>query len=157
MKDIKGYEGLYAVTSCGQVWSHRSHKWLKAVVNQDGYYQVHLSKNSKLKWHKVHRLVLEAYNPTNNKALEPNHIDEDKSNNCLNNLEWVTRKENNDHGTRKARAAEACFKPVICIDTGVIYESRNAAAEAVGRSCNALSQAITRGGTCGGYHWADAS
>lgn len=47
MRDILGYEGLYAVTSCGRVWSHRNNKWLKASPNEHGYYRVWLCDHSR--------------------------------------------------------------------------------------------------------------
>ena len=47
MKDIKGYEGLYAVTSCGKVWSYRSNKFLKTEITTNGYLRVALVKKQK--------------------------------------------------------------------------------------------------------------
>ena len=49
MKDIKGYEGLYAITSCGKVWSYRSKKFLKPAKHQNGYLKVVLYKDGNLK------------------------------------------------------------------------------------------------------------
>jgi len=58
MRDVIGYEGLYAVTSCGKVWSYRTNKFLKAFSTGNGYRCVTLTdKNGKLKQKKVHRLV----------------------------------------------------------------------------------------------------
>ena len=63
MKDIKGYEGLYAITSCGKVWSYRRKKFLKLRADQDGYLLVNLYNKGKPKGCLVHRLVAEAYIP----------------------------------------------------------------------------------------------
>ena len=63
MKDIKGYEGLYAVTENGQVWSYRSQIFLKQMANKDGYLRVGLNKDGIKKQFMVHRLVGEAYIP----------------------------------------------------------------------------------------------
>ena len=86
MKDIKNYEGLYAITSCGKVWSYRSKKFLKPGPAKNGYLQVGLIKDKETKRVLIHRLVAEAYldNPNNYETVD--HIDFDKTNNCLNNL-----------------------------------------------------------------------
>jgi hypothetical protein len=72
MKDIKGYEGLYAVTENGEVWSYKTNKFLKASDNGFGYLFVCLCNNGKSKKYKVHRLVAEAYidNPDNLPAID---------------------------------------------------------------------------------------
>ena len=57
MKDVVGYEGLYAVTSCGKVWSYKSERFLKPWKRKDGYLQVGLHKDGEKKIYLVHRLV----------------------------------------------------------------------------------------------------
>ena len=57
MKDIPGYEGEYAATRDGQIWSHKSQIYLKHYINKKGYHLVSLSKNGKAKTCRVHRLV----------------------------------------------------------------------------------------------------
>ncbi len=90
MKDIKGYEGLYSITSCGKVYSYIKNRFLKPYYNGSGYFRVSLKGKQKA----VHRLVAEAYidNPKN--LPEVNHKDLNKENNCINNLEWCDRQEN---------------------------------------------------------------
>ena len=111
-KDIVGYEGLYAVSNKGRVKSlgndkSRREKILILHKDKTGYLQVHLCRNGKPKWYTVHRLVLMTFAPCDNmKSLQVNHIDEDKTNNHLSNLEWCTCEENINHGTRTLRAAE---------------------------------------------------
>lgn len=83
----------------------------------------------------VHRLVLMAFDPRDNQEeLEVNHKDEDKTNNALSNLEWVTSKENCNYGTRNKRCSEARGKKVRCITTDTIYDSLTEGAKATG--CN---------------------
>ena len=53
---------------------------------------------------------METYCPTTDKTLEINHKDENKTNNCINNLEWVTHKDNCNHGTRNQRISEGNIK-----------------------------------------------
>ena len=57
MKDIKGFEGLYAITSCGRVWGYKRKHFLKAKVDKDGYLYVILFKDSQHHTCKIHRLV----------------------------------------------------------------------------------------------------
>ena len=94
MKDIKGYEGLYAVTSCGKIWSYRRQKFLKPAVNKNGYMYVFLSKDNTYKKHYIHRLVAEAYIPNIDNLPQVDHIDNDKTHNYVNNLQWITGRDN---------------------------------------------------------------
>lgn len=83
MRDIPGYEGLYAATSCGKIYSYRAKKFLKPRITKKGYCRVLLYKDGKGKDFYIHRLVAEAYldNPEN--LSQVNHKDEDKSNNSV--------------------------------------------------------------------------
>jgi hypothetical protein len=102
---IKGYENLYKVSNYGNV---KTYNWrnskreaiLKPAKTKDGYLQVALQKDGKLKSFKVHRLVALTFldNPENKPQV--NHIDCDKTNNKITNLEWVTAKENTAHSIK---------------------------------------------------------
>ena len=94
MKDIAGYEGIYAVTSCGKVWSYKYKKFLTPTDNGHGYLRVNLWKNGKMKHFVVHRLVAEAYIPNPENLPQVDHIDGNKMHNYLNNLQWITNKDN---------------------------------------------------------------
>lgn len=101
-KDIEGYEGLYQVSNFGRVKSlnkyhHKREQILKPNLKSDGYYETSLSKNSKPKWVRTHRLVAQAFIPNPENKPQINHKDGNKLNNCIENLEWVTNKENIDH------------------------------------------------------------
>ena len=117
MRDIKDYEGLYGITEDGRVWSYRKNRFLKPQKTKTGYLYVQLSKNNKTKNYKIHRLVATAYleNPLNLPCV--NHIDENKTNNCVENLEFCTVAYNNIYGTRIERVAKSLSKKVICIET----------------------------------------
>ena len=132
-KDIKGYEGLYQVSNLGRVHSldrfvprktgtvQKVHgRILKLPEDKDGYSQVSLWKRNKMKKAKAHRLVGEAFIPNPNNLPEINHKNEVKNDNRVSNLEWCTRKENINHGTRSEQVAKTKRKPVIGInlDTG---------------------------------------
>ena len=94
MRDVKNYEGLYAVTSCGRVYSYKNKKFLTPVANKKGYLRVGLHKNGKEKKIFVHRLVAQAFIPNPNNLPEVDHIDNDKTHNYVNNLQWITNKDN---------------------------------------------------------------
>lgn len=111
-KDIPGYEGLYQISNLGNVKSVKKNKLLAKNNNGTGYLYARLSKNSQVKNHYIHRLVAIAFLDNPDNLPQVNHIDEDKTNNRVDNLEWVTAKENSNHGTRTARAARGCQKPI---------------------------------------------
>ena len=101
MKDIKNYEGLYGITSCGKVWSYRNECFLKPRVNHKGYLIVQLYKDGKMKSYRIHRLVAEAYIPNPDNLPQVDHIDNDKTHNYVNNLQWITNRDNVRKGRNK--------------------------------------------------------
>ena len=104
-KDIKDYEQLYVVSNTGKIKSlarkNTNGGILKPSHNKDGYLQVILCKNGKTKCFKCHRLVAEQFIPNLNNKPEVNHIDGNKENNDISNLEWVTTSENVIHAFKK--------------------------------------------------------
>lgn len=117
-RDIPGYEGLYQVSNLGRVKSLNYHLTGKEQILRPGkdriggYLQVGLSKGGKRKHFKVHRLVWEAFNGPIPEGYECNHINEDKTDNRLENLNLMTPKENTNWGTRNERVAKAQRKMV---------------------------------------------
>jgi HNH endonuclease len=98
---VPGYEGLYSVVEEGQVyaWPKKSRsvgRWLKQTEDRGGYLYVCLFKDGKRKNFKVHRLVMESIYPRMEKK-HVNHVDGNKKNNRLSNLEWCTPSENKIH------------------------------------------------------------
>jgi hypothetical protein len=101
-KDIKGYEGHYQVSNLGRVKSLKNNKELimTNIKSNLGYLRVKLSKDGKIKGFPVHRLVGLNFLDLVNGKNEINHIDGDKKNNHLSNLEWCNRSENMRHADK---------------------------------------------------------
>jgi len=97
MENIKEYD-LYSITENGEIFSHLRNKWLKHYIRKDGYHQVQLRKDGKTILKLPHRLVAQVY--LGESDLTVNHIDGNKSNNHVSNLEWVTHQENQLHAFR---------------------------------------------------------
>ena len=103
---VPGYEGLYEVSNLGNVKSLRSGKLLKQSNNRDGYKMVSLTKDGKSRGFSVHRLVALTFIPNPLGLPEVNHKDESHDNNCLENLEWISKKDNRNYGTYRQRMSE---------------------------------------------------
>lgn len=96
-RDVLDYEGLYQVSNLGKVRNTKTLRVLSQGTCGSGYAFVILRKDGKSYNRMVHRLVMNTFCPTKNSKLEVNHIDGNKQNNYLDNLEWVTRSENLQH------------------------------------------------------------
>lgn len=105
-KDIPNYEGLYQISNYGQAKSlmfinkqckNKREKILKTYINNRGYKTIKLAKNKTKKAFFIHRLVAENFINNLENKKEVNHIDGNKLNNNVSNLEWCTRSENMHH------------------------------------------------------------
>lgn len=96
-KDVKGYEDFYKINKTGEVYSNHSKRKLKPYKSSDGYLRVNLSKNSKVKITMVHRLVAESFIPNPHNYPVVNHIDGNKANPDISNLEWTSHSGNSKH------------------------------------------------------------
>lgn len=114
-RDIEGYEGLYQISNKGNVKSlyKGSERILRPWDNGCGYMNIGLFKNGMLKCIKVHRLVAITFIPNPYKLPEVNHKDENKKNNCVDNLEWMIHRDNLNYGTRNERAGYSRSKPIL--------------------------------------------
>lgn len=113
MKDIPGWEGLYACDTKGQIYSYRSNKFLSPSKNKRGYLHVTFTRDGKRYDYRVQRLVAMTFldNPENKEQV--NHIDGNKLNNCIQNLEWVTPEENIQHAKENHLFRCTCTNPPV--------------------------------------------
>lgn len=107
-KDIQGHNGLYQVSNLGRIRSffYNNVRILKQSNTKDGYKKISLQKDRKWKVYLVHRLVAQAFIPNPNNLPQVNHKDEDKTNNCVDNLEFCSHEYNMNYGTRNERMSK---------------------------------------------------
>jgi len=96
MKDIPGFEGLYSVTENGRVWSHKRLKWIKGNM-RSGYLLYQLWSKNKCKYHLAHRLVAQTFIPNPDNFPQVNHLNGNKNDNSVENLEWCSAQQNTTH------------------------------------------------------------
>lgn len=174
-KDVDGYEGLYKVSNLGNVMSCEryvktcgggkrlvSESVLKPFMCPGGYLEINLWKNNKMKTTMIHRLVAKAFLENPNNFPEVNHKDENKKNNCVDNLEWCTPKYNANYGTRNQRMVEKKeTKSVFMMDkSGNIIKKFDSLGEATRQTGFDISAIIRvckgKQKTSMGYKWAYA-
>lgn len=154
MRDVIGYEGLYAITEDGDVWSYRANKFLKPCKSHNEYLFVGLHKMGFVENKRINRLVAEAYLPNPNNLSQVGHQDENKLNNNVLNLYWTDAKENNNRLLHKERLGKSKCKKVQCIETQEVFESMKEAAAKKNISYSGLCNHL-KGKTksCGNLHW----
>ena len=177
-KDIKGYEGLYQVSNCGRVKAlTKFNNYYNSIYNElktrirkeriitfrktnNNYLQVQLWKNSKRKNCLVHRLVAQSFIPNPENKPQVNHIDGNKQNNNVENLEWATRNENMKHAFKTGLNKPNQYKKVIqynldgtlikvwdCITDFLRANNYNLKSSAISNCCNGKTKIAY------GYKW----
>ena len=139
------FTGIYQISSKGRVKQlaytdakgrKRKERIMKNNIDKHGYEQIILTKNYKKNYFSIHRLVALCFIPNHHNLPQVNHIDENKLNNTISNLEWVTAKTNINHGTHNKRMAsthknngtynkmsDKYSKPIYCITNDTVYKS----------------------------------
>ena len=158
-KDVPGYEGLYEVSDIGRVLSKRTNRPLKPNIMKHGYACVHLYSGGKQTRvvKTIHQLVAQAFIPNPQGHREVNHKNFLKRDNRVDNLEWVSRKENVQHALAAGRRVKP-EKRVMGINlrtkTTVCFESQIAAEITLrGKQTGGISGAMKRGKPAYGYVW----
>ena len=130
-KDIDGYEGYYQVSNFGEVrtvghkYQRKGFHKIKLHNNRNGYWLADLHKNNLYKSKAIHRLVAKAFLPNPNNFPEVNHIDGNKANNCVDNLEWVSKSQNKWHACNVLGQRTNRIKD---FSTGIVFPSQKSAA-----------------------------
>lgn len=174
-KDIKGYEGIYQVSNMGKIksverymlnrWGNGFKRWRekikKQTLSKNGYYTVILSTNGNYKTYFTHRLVAEAFipNPENKPCID--HINTDRTDNRVENLRWVTHKENQNNPLTKIKMKrnKSKAKPIIQLTkTNELvrkWESASQVQRDLGYSKSAISSCCrgAKSKTAYGYKW----
>lgn len=170
-KDIEGYENDYQVSNLGRVKSLQKKCWngkgywlrdgriLTPVKSKKGYLNVWCRKNI----FKVHRLVANAFIPNPQNLPQVNHIDGDKTNNCVTNLEWITNLNNMRHSCkilgRKYNTGKNHHnsRPVLQLKNGIVinsFDNINQAARATNTHCSCISMCCSgKLKKSNGYQW----
>jgi len=148
MKKIKEFP-KYSITKKGEVYSHYRNRNMTPKLKNTGYLVVNLRKNNKPYQKRIHRLVAGAYLPNPNNYKVVNHIDGNKRNNKLENLEWCTNSDNINHAI-KTNLQKLSYKKVIQIDSTTnkiikIHNSVKEAALCAGISMTSMTTACKNG------------
>jgi hypothetical protein len=154
---IEGFE-KYEVSNLGRVKNIKSGRILKSHLNRSGYLMHQLRENNKQKNLYLHRIIATAFIDNPEEKPQVNHIDENKLNNDLSNLEWCTERENVIHGTRTKRVAEKLSKKVIQLDLNdnILneFESMVQAEQETGVSTGNISSCCSgKTKSAGGFKW----
>ena len=160
MKDITGYEGIYAITEDGKVWSYpniRKGFWRKIDIKWNGFQSISLVKEGVRQNYSVHKLVAQTYLPNPENKQFVRHKDFDITNNNVNNLEWISIQETPRYieyfeGDKLVKEISSSTK-VKCIETGEIFKSAIAASLTFGGSEESVGLAIWNKTIANGYHW----
>lgn len=170
LKDIPGYQGLYKISTIGQVFSIKSNKFKSQETDKDGYKKITLYDNGRSKRFFVHRLVALTYlqNPQNKTQID--HIDTNRSNNSVNNLRWATRLQNRNNSKSLQNYAKIDYrtnlgktgklaknsKPILCVQLNKVYYGCMQAQRQLGvdhRHIQDVLHGRARRKRAGGYHW----
>lgn len=162
-KKIDGFDNYY-ISNYGRIsnFNYRNtgnRILLKPFITKTGYKQINLIDNNSNKVKKyIHRLVAEAFLPIPNNLSEINHIDEDKLNNKIDNLEWCNREYNINYGTRNERMARSNSKSISQYDQNGNWIATYSSVKEAAKVNNLWKESISSAArgklfTTGGYIW----
>ena len=150
IKDCPNYEA----SDEGRIKNSKTGRILRTTQNSRGYEQVSLRVNKKYVTKRVHRLVADSFYEGDHSELDVNHIDGNKLNNRLSNLEFCTRSENIRHAFDTGLKRPSRMIKVRVIETGEVYESIRESARAIGADQSMICQCLVgKMRSCNGYHF----
>ena len=139
----------YSISTFGRLRNDITGNILIGGYDRDGYRQATICYCGKQYNRRICRLVAIAFIPNSNDLPMVNHKDENKENDCVNNLEWCTAEYNNNYGSR----SQATRKRVRCVETGIEYDGLRVAEKQCGIPHSMISRACRLGTTTRGFHW----
>ena len=146
-KKIKGHEN-YSVSDTGLIRNNNTGRIRKGIPNYHGYLRVLLDQ----KQIRIHRAVALAFLPNPLNKPQVNHKNGDKTDNRVENLEWVTDEENRQHAINVLGVPEQA-KTLLCVETGVIYKSIGEAGRSLGMTPEQFRKKVKEQKTVRGFHW----
>lgn len=152
LKDIPGFEGAYAASNLGEIWSYKTQSFFSPWQNGQGYLYVTLQTPEGQKNFRVHRLIAMTFIPNPEDKKEVDHINENKLDNRIENLRWVTSAENKANSSPAGR--KIIRTKVRCVETGEVFKSMVQAAEFAGCHRYTINLCLLgKQPTAAGYHW----
>ena len=144
MKNVQGFEN-YKISKDGNVYNNKSNKILKPFLTDRGYLRVSLFKDNKIHPIRIHRLMAFTYLPLIDGKNEVNHINGNKLDNSLQNLEWCSRSENIKHAFKLGLCSREPKRKTTIINTnnGLFYETIKEAANSIGMLPGTLSNRLS--------------
>ena len=149
-KDIPGFNGRYQISNLGRIRNNKGHI-MATYINGEGYEELRLiNSEGKRRKYRVHRLVLLTFDelkPNNYKELCVDHIDSNKLNNNLNNLQWLT----NEANAHKALIVNSLNRPCIDVTTNKTYYTLTELAKELGCHSSNVQKACRNNRPCKGH------
>lgn len=157
-KKIKGYEMRYEVSDIGRIRRISDGKVMRPAKNKNGYFHIVLSKDGQPHDYRVHRIVAAAFLENKGNKSDVNHKNGIKTDNRVENLEWVSHSENELHKIYELKTPSKLYgnpRPVQCINTGIVYRSISEAKREMGLPRWSHIQEVCAGkiSQSGGFRW----
>lgn len=143
---------VYSASNYGRIRNDGTGRIMHVYPGTRGYLALTLRRDNKQTTQMVHRLVAEAFLGGPHPGLDVNHIDGNKTNNYIENLEWCTREENVRHAVRTGLRKGPRRRAVRILETGDEFESLRECAEYIGADVSSISWALRHSGIYRGYH-----